>query len=238
MGLQSAVNEMASSPNIFTEGTGLYTPREAAFYARLHPSVLNRWLYGNKSGERVLNPQLEGERRVVTFLDFVQALAIRSIRQQHHISLDKIRTAIDRAENLYGVKWPLARKHTTYLLGRDIQIVTEAGGNPVQVTGTGSGQVAMRPIVELHLRDLGWDGEGLAASYRAFSWDGREVRMDPTRNFGEPVIPSCDYSARALWEAAETEGSIEAAAHAYGVATEDVEIACRYYDHLQPALAA
>ena len=229
---------MVSTANLFTAGTGLYTLREAALYARLHPSVLSRWLYGNKSGERVLAPQIDGERRVVTFLDFAQSLAIRAIRQQHHISLDKIRTAIDCAENEFGVKWPLARQHTTYLLGRDIQIVPEAGGNPVQVTGKGSGQVSLRPIVELHLRDLGWDAEGLARSYRAFSWDGREVRMDPARHFGEPVIPSCDYSARALWEAAETEGGIETAAEAYGVATEDVEIACRYFDHLQLAVAA
>ena len=229
---------MSETANIFTAATGLYTPKEAALYARLNPTVLSRWLYGNKSGERVLTPQFEGEQRVVTFLDFVQALAIRAIRQQHHISLDKIRTAIDRAEKEFGVKWPLARKHMTYLLGRDIQIVPEAGGNPVQVTGRGSGQISLRPIVELHLRDLGWDAAGLATSYRAFSWDGREVLMDPSLHFGEPVIPTCDYSARSLWEAAETEGGIVAAAHAYGVETEDVEIACRYFDHLQLAHAA
>lgn len=229
---------MVYAAELFTAGTGLYTPREAALYARLHPSVLSRWLYGNNSGERVLVPQLDGERRMVTFLDFVQALAIRAIRQQHHISLDKIRTAIERAEREFGLKWPLSRKHTTYLLGRDIQIVPEAGGNPVQVTGRGSGQLSLRPIVELHLRDLGWDAEGLAKSYRPFRWEDREVLMDPTRNFGEPLIPSCDYSARALWEAAETEGSIEAAANAYGVAPQDVEIACRYFDHLQLSLAA
>ena len=83
----------------------------------------------------MLAPQMDSEHRVVTFLDFVQALAIRAIRQHHHISLDKIRTAIDRAENEFKVQWPLARKHTIYLLGRDIQIVLEAGGHPVQVTG-------------------------------------------------------------------------------------------------------
>jgi hypothetical protein len=229
---------MVTVAEIFTAGTGLYTPREAALYARLHPSVLTRWLYGNKCGERVVSPQFDRDQRVVTFLDFVQTLAIRAIRQQHHISLDKIRTAIDTAENTFGVQWPLARKHTTYLLGRDIQIVPEAGGNPVQVTGKGSGQQSLRPIVELHLRDLGWDAEGLAKSYRAFAWNDREVLMDPTRHFGEPLIPTCDYSARALFEAAETEGGIEAAANAYGVDSKDVEIACRYFDHLQLAVAA
>ena len=222
----------------FTAGLGFYTPREAAFYARLHPSVLGRWLFGSKSGSRVLNPQFtETEEKVVTFLDFVQALAIRAIRQQHRISLEKIRSAIVHAEQKFEMKWPLARRHTTYLLGRDIQIVPQIGGNPVQVTGRGKGQISLRPIVEVHLRDLGWDPEGVANSYRAFWWDGREVRMNPAQHFGEPVLPSCDYSARVLREAAESEGSIEAAAEAYGVDPVDVEVACRYFDHLDGAAA-
>ncbi|MBS0657721.1 MAG: hypothetical protein JSR82_05665 [Verrucomicrobia bacterium] len=230
---------MSVLPPLFTQRTGLYTPREAAFYARLHPSVLNRWLYGNKSGSRVLHPQLTGTgEKVVTFLDFVQALAVRAIRQQHRIALDKIRQAIERAEAEFGLNYPLARLHTTYLLDRDIQIVPQIGGHPVQVTGLARGQMSLRPIVEVHLRDLGWNAEGMAASYRAFAWSDREIRMDPARHFGEPVVANCDYGARALWEAAETEGSIEAAAEAYGVQPADVEIACRYYDHLGLALAA
>lgn len=52
---------MSVLPPIFTEHTGLYTPREAAFYARMHPSVLNRWLFGNKSGNWVLQPQREAQ---------------------------------------------------------------------------------------------------------------------------------------------------------------------------------
>ncbi len=229
---------MLASPDLLTAGTGLYTLPEAALYSRLHPAVLGRWLFGNKSGGRVLSPQLaDDEERAVTFLDFVQALAVRSIRQQHRLSLDKIRTAIERAEKDFGVKYPLARKHTTYLLGRDIQIFPEKGGNPIQLTGRNTGQICNRPIVELQLRDLGWDPEGLAESYRAFSWDGAEVLMDPAKHFGEPIVPSCNYSARALWEAAETEGGIEAAAEVYGVAPHEVETACRYFDHLQLAAA-
>ncbi len=229
---------MVAALDPFTAGTGFYTPREAAFYARLHPSVLGRWLFGNKSGSRVLSPQLaQSEEKIVTFLDFVQALAIRAIRQQHRISLEKIRSAIEHAEQEFELQWPLARRHTTFLLGRDIQIVPQIGGNPVQVTGRAKGQMSLRPIVEVHLRDLGWDPEGVANSYRAFWWGDREVRMNPAQHFGEPVVSSCDYSARVLWEGAESEGGIEAAAESYGVEPQDVEVACRYFDHLDGAAA-
>lgn len=229
---------MVAPAQIFIAGTGLYSVREAALYARLHPTVLRRWLFGNSSGERVLHPQIEqpGEK-VVTFLDFVQALAVRAIRTQHQIALDKVRTAIEVAEQEFQVKWPLARRHTIYLLGRDIQIVPELNGDPVQVTGPAKGQVSLRSVVELHLRDLGWDAEGLARHYRPFLWGDREISMNPEEHFGEPVVPSCRYSARVLWEAAETEGGIEPAAAAYGVQEEEVEVACRYFDHLQGAAA-
>ena len=97
---------MLATPELLTAGTGLYTLPEAALYSRLHPAVLGRWLFGNKSGGRVLSPQIaDDEQRAVTFLDFVQALAVRSIRQQHRLSLDKIRTLkiVDEVY-LYSVK--------------------------------------------------------------------------------------------------------------------------------------
>jgi uncharacterized protein (DUF433 family) len=202
------------------------------------PPSSERWLFGNKSGGRVFSPQLAASNeKIVTFLDFVQSLAIRAIRTKHRISLEKIREAIDQAEQKFSIQWPLARRHTTYLLGRDIQIVPEVGGHPVQVTGRAKGQVSLRSVVEVHLRDLGWDAEGIANTYQAFSWHDRVVQITPTHHFGEPIVPSCGHGARVLWEAAEAEGSIEAAAEVYGVEAVDVEIACRYFDHLEGAVA-
>jgi uncharacterized protein (DUF433 family) len=236
--LNNVAVEMVAPTKLFTAGTGLFTPREAALYARIPVSVVSRWFFGNKSGTRVLEPELvDSDERIITFLDFVQTLAIRAIRQHHRISLEKIRSAIEVAEKEFGLRCPLARRHTTYLLGRDIQIVPQLGGDPVQVTGAARGQISLRPIVEIHLRDLGWDAQGLANSYRAFQWGTRDVSIDPTRRFGEPLVPSCNYAARVLWEAAESEGSIEAAAEAYGVEPSEVEVACRYFDHLHGAAA-
>lgn len=118
---------VVASAQLFSAGTGLYTVREAALYARLHPTVLNRWLFGNK---RVLHPQIgSAGEKVVTFLDFVQALAVRAIRTQHKIALDKVRLAIEVAEKEFQVSFPLARRHTIYLLDRDIQIVPELDGD-------------------------------------------------------------------------------------------------------------
>ena len=46
-----------------------------------------------------------------------------------------------------------------------------------------------------------FDKRGLAHSFRAFQWGNYTVSMDPAVRFGEPLIRSCGYTARALWEA-------------------------------------
>lgn len=222
-------------------GRGLYTPSEAALYARLPSATMRRWLYGNTMGQAALRPECgPGGEKVVTFLDFVQALAVREIRTQHKIALNKIRDAVDRAEDQYGVTHPFARRHTTYLLGREIlvQVDVESIDSLTQVSGKRANQTVMRPIVELYLKDLAFGADGLAELYQAYAWRDRMVVMDPRHRFGEPIVADSGYTAQSLWQASITEGGFEAAAEAYGVEPEDVEVAYRYYDHLQGKPAA
>jgi uncharacterized protein (DUF433 family) len=226
----------ASSANLL--GIGLYTPAEAALYARVSTQLLNRWLFGSASGEPVLNPELaDRSERLVTFLDFVQALAVRAVRVSHKVPLPKIRAAIDCAEREYGLSYPFARKHTTYLFGSDIIIKLRDEGY-VQVSGKGARNRMITKVAEFYMQDISYGEEGLATAFRAFSWKQYAVDMNPHVRFGEPLIESCGYSARALWEAVTSEGSIEAAAQAYGVKVEEVETACRYYDYLASVAAA
>lgn len=214
-------------------GRGLYTPAEAAFYARVPTVTIQRWLYGNRMGERVFRPEsADPSSKCVTFLDFVQSLAVRNLRLRHKIPLLKIREAIARAESEYGLTYPFARRHTTYLFGSEIFVVPPDHEAPVQVSGRAAKQMLMRKVVEVYLRDLSFDGQGLAEAYEAFEWNGGSVRMNPQHRFGEPLIDSCGYTARSLWEGVQTEGSIESAAEAFGVDAKDVELAFRYFDFL------
>src|SRR5438445_597141 len=63
-------------------------------------------------------------------------------------------------------------------------------------------------------------------------WGEHSVKMNPRRHFGDPLLPS-GYTAQAIWEAVKAEGSLEAAAKAYGVDRTEVELACSYLDFLQ-----
>ena len=75
-------------------GIGVYTPREAAFYARVPTQTMQRWLWGGLNSESAFTPEIDGPK-LVSFRDFVTTLAIRSIRNsQQPVSLQKIRSAI------------------------------------------------------------------------------------------------------------------------------------------------
>jgi uncharacterized protein (DUF433 family) len=220
-------------------GKGLYTPKEAARYARLSSRTLTRWMFGDDRGEAVFTPQFpDSEERIITFLDFVQLLAIRDIRSKHKVPLAKLRQAIEAARN-NGIAFPFAVQHKTFLFG-DLadeghgEVVIEVAGKLQQASGKARGNLVMREVAELYLRDLYFDPKTeLAAKFFPFGEAlDRGVVMDPRTRFGEPVAVACRYPTEVLLESYKVEGGVTAAAAALGVRPEDIEIALRYYDLL------
>jgi len=215
---------------------GLYTLGEAAKYARMHPITLVRWFKGDNYCKRVI--PLE-ETKIISFLDFVQALAIRNLRVHYKISLQDIRDAVDRASEEHGITHPFACKHTTFLFEKKIWILPE--GKPLtQISGRGHGQIGFTQIIENFYKDISFDSDtGLAVAYKAFertyATGSHKIVMNPKLRFGEPILDDSGYTPEALFEAAKTEGSIESAARNYGVTDDQVRICIDYYDYLSAA---
>ncbi|MBN2447218.1 MAG: hypothetical protein JXO22_10855 [Phycisphaerae bacterium] len=223
-------------------GLGIYTPAEAAHYARVTTQMMTRWIHGTRTAAAVVCAQLpDDDERTVTFLDFVQALTIRAIRRERNVPLQKIREAVATATEHYNVPYPFAVQHRTFLYDNDIHIElpTKSPGHQTvtQISGQLKGQTLIREIAEPHLEDLSFSG-GLASCYKAFEAQGRNITLDPTRRFGQPMVDNCDYSVAALLHAYQTEGSVRAAAEALGVSNDDVLMAIRYDDHLRGNSAA
>ena len=213
-------------------GKGLYTPAEAAMYARVTPALVSRWFFGTKAQAPTLRRELpEVEAKAITFLDFVQTLAIRAIRRERSVPLAKIRQAINVAAS-FGIDYPFARRHTVYLLQSDLLIAVE-GHDPVTASGKHRRQLTMRPVVEPYLVDLSFDADGLAERYEIARPDGLPIVMRPGLRFGAPTLETCGRTARTLWEAYRAEGSFEAAAEEFGVAPHEVKAAAQWYDSLE-----
>lgn len=220
--------------NVVTYNQGIYAPAEVAFLAKLHPTTLNRWFFGNQMGERVI-PKDNGEEKTLNFLDFIQALAVRTMRTEYKVPLPKIREAIVRAEQEYGQTHIFARPHKTVLFGKDILISLDGLPGPLQLTGKNPNQITIKPVVEMYLRDLGYDDTGLANLFTAFKYANQRVLIDPAVRFGEPYIPDCGYSAQTLRDAVISEGGVREAAKAFDVHEDAVEVAYRYYESLKTA---
>ncbi|HJT33973.1 MAG TPA: hypothetical protein VJ783_18145 [Pirellulales bacterium] len=229
-------------------GVGIYSPDEAARYARVTTRTMQRWVFGDSFGEPVIQSQLatEGDsERLVTFVDFVQVLAVRQVRiREKRFPLQKIRKACEVASAHYGLEYPLAAKeHKIYLFGPKDNLAAcemvvlfgqdEAGEDLyLQLTGKKAGNFVLSAVAEPFMSKLRFGESPFAEEYVAWERGDRHIVMNPHKRFGEPFFPSTGYTAQALWEAYVAEGGVENAAKAYGVDADDVELACEYFDYL------
>ncbi len=248
-GLPYSSHMFAVAENI---GVGIYSTAEAAFYARVSRQIMNRWVFGDSKGKPVIERQLVGsDEKVVTFLDFVQTLAVREVRNRHGISLQKIRQGVDAARERYRIEYPLACEHTIFLFSDRkgeghgeivIRLSSEEADvkeQYVQLTGKARENLMMKQVVELFLDDLKFDpATGLAIEFSPMANGAASIVLNPRLRFGEPIVNPSGYTVESLWHATNTEGGIQEAAAAYGVGRAEVELANKYYDMLMPSRGA
>jgi hypothetical protein len=231
-------------------GVGLYSVNDAALYARLKTQTMNRWVFGSGQGEPVIDPEIgEDSDRCLTFLDFVQALAIRRIRLERRVPLQKIREAYFRARDEFGVKYPLALDSTRIglfgppddLKRQEVYICLERDADEAnqyfQLTGRKHGNQLIGEVVTTYSRRLIYNDEGLAERYEAYKNDLGTILMAPDVRFGEPYSDEVGYTAKTLFDAYQSEGSVRRAADVYGVDPKFVELAVEFFDYLQPPSA-
>ena len=208
--------------------------------------LMSRWIHGTKSSRPALRAELKNDPdRLITFHDFVQAMAVRSIRIDSDridgkpFSIQKIRSVIDKAKDLYNIDYPFARRHKIYLFEDDVVLVLPNDGNVfVQLTGKYEKHYLINAVVEHYAEHLEYDSDtGYANRFKAWISGASTVELSPDIRFGEPMVYRdgilCGVSVEELVNARYTEGSLEAAAHVHGVDKEDVLTALRYYDWME-----
>jgi uncharacterized protein (DUF433 family) len=214
-----------------TRGVGIYSIPEAARYARMNVNTLRHWFVRSEDRCALRESEIDSEEfKAISFVDFVEALAVRSLRVHYNIPLQRIREALQEAKERYNIQHLFARKeHKPVLIGKELHILFQDDpASPVQVTGRLKGQKSFQECIQVYMRDLDFDDKGLAKVYKAYRFGEQDVVMNPKVHFGEPVLLSSGYTAHTLYRAAIAEGSIERAAFLYEVPPEAVEAAYRY----------
>jgi uncharacterized protein (DUF433 family) len=231
--------EMVSNSNALL-GIGLYTPAEAAFYARVPTRKFIRWTFGSGVGKPVFTAERENvESRSVSFLDFMQALSIRAVRIQFpEVPLPEIRRATELAQKEYGIPFPLAvQDRRIAVIGRRLAINIGEKESPdmIEISREHRGQRAFSQVVELFVENTEFNEAGIAKRFISHVSPHGKIVMDPKVRMGEPLVENCGYTPMALAEAVKIEGSIKEVVRTYGVTTENVKLAIEYIDHLQIA---
>lgn len=202
-------------------GLGLYTPAEAARLIKVPAAKLTRWLKGHGSGNRIYAPLWRGQvslgddKLYLGFLDLVQSRMAAAFIDAG-LSPQKVRRALVLARELIEHDHPFATSRfrtdgRTLLL----EALSDDEDDRPLVDLFKRGQYVMHKVIEPSLKGIDFDTD-IAARW----WPkGRasDIVLDPTRQFGQPIIESVGVPTSILNATAEAEGSVVRAAQLFRV---------------------
>lgn len=220
-----------------------YGLMEAARYLGIPVSTLRSWTLGQpyqvRGMDRFFRPVIEIadlERRLLSFLNLFEAYIGDALRREHHVSLQRVRTAIEIIRKLYpDSQHPLA-EHRFATVG--VELFIEEYSQLIGVSQ--SGQWAMRDCLQRYLRRVDRDRFGLVARLYPFTRSTRPpeaprvVVIDPRVLYGRPVIAGTRVPTAVVYERWKAGESVETLAVDYSRSRDEIEEALRC-EHAQAA---
>lgn len=194
---------------------------EASEYLRLSYGRLRDWT----SAEGLVTPASSAG---LSFNNLLELHVLSSLRNQHGLSLQRIRRALDEVKKHLHSEHPLliARFPTD---GMDL-FLEEA--TAVINLSRGS-QLALRNVISLYLHRIEWDPAGLARRFFPFIAaarrdDPKHISLSPDISFGKPVLAGTGISTAVIAGRFAARDSIASLAEEYGVAHQIIEDAIRW----------
>ena len=224
-------------------GVGLYSVSETArvlshaLGRRIESKRLHRWAHGRrdlfKSMVREYAPVIGvhlkvGGSYLFTFSDLIELFTVAALRYEN-LSLQTIRQAYERAQELYGLH-PFAKQRYCTDGSGIFPLLMNYDGNLEELS---RGQLAFEQIVKPLLKNVSYSGE----SATMFSPLGveRTVVLDPMRSFGCPINRDSGVPTQVLYEMHQAGETDEDIATWYGVPLQGVRDAVEYETALKKA---
>ena len=213
---------------------GAYGLLEAAHYLNIPASTLRSWVVGRSyptgSGLRFFAPLIplaDSRDRLLSFVNLVEVHVLDAIRREHAVALPKVRQAIAYLGTRFPSKHPLA-DHRFETDGLDL-FVRKYGQ---LINASRSGQLAMRQLLEAHLRRIERDPAGFPVRLYPFTRkrqheEPKVVVIDPYVSFGRPVLVGTGIPTATIADRYKAGESIDELAHDYGRPRLEIEEAVR-----------
>jgi uncharacterized protein (DUF433 family) len=206
-----------------------YSISEAAFYIRMPVSTLMAWTRGKdyvtRGVRRTFDPVIElvdPQNKLLSFYNLVEAHVLRSTINSG-VRLGNMRRALAYIRKTIPGKHPLLT-HDFEVSGKDA-FIQHLG---MTICATKDGQLAMRRIIEQHLRRIVRDARGLPL--QVFPINSKRLAIDPLFASGKPIEKDRGITASVLWARRQTGERIPEIAKDYGLTTIEVKEAIEDYE--------
>jgi uncharacterized protein (DUF433 family) len=211
-----------------------YGVAEAAHYLLVPRATLRSWVagtsYGSGGERRFFKPVIQPAATLpvaLSFINLIEAHVLAAIRRKHRVDMPAVRRAIDFLKKEFGSQHPLA-DHKFETDGVDLFI--ERYGQLMSVSR--GGQLAVRQLLEAHLRRIEWDTRGIPVRLYPFTRIGeieqpKNIVIDPFISFGRAVISGTGVSTGLVVERFKAGESADELAEDYGCDRDKIEEAIR-----------
>ena len=215
-----------------------YTPTELANYLQLPRGTVIAWTLGTtyrvKDGtRRQFKPVIQvadRKARRLSFENLVEVHVLSSLRRQHRVKLDAVRTAVLFLRKHFGTEHPLADQEML-TDGTDIFV-----GRYGRLTNASrEGQEAMREMVARYLTRIERTKQGksirlypVTRTAVAVDEAPKLVAIDPRYRFGQPFLLGAGVETRVVAGRHKAGDSVKELAEDLGVSEAAIEEALRY----------
>lgn len=212
-----------------------YGLAEAARYVKVPAATLRSWIAGRsypKAGGKerfrpLIRPADQGPPPQLSFWNLVEAHVLRSLRTEHGVALRELRTAIEYAQRTLGIERLLLREDLRTHAG---DVFLEHYGKLIKLNA--SGQIAMRKLLEEHLKRVEWDEWRFPVRLYPFvstkATASRPIAIDPSIAFGRPVLIRVGVSTSTIAERLDAGESVAELAQDYALDPAEIEQAAVY----------
>lgn len=206
---------------------------EVAQYLRIPKATVRAWALGQGQFKPVLSLEPQDGVPLLSFVNLVEVHVLDALRREHDIPLQKARGVLRVLSRLFP--------DTTHPLA-DRDLLTESGEVFVEhlgrlVSASNEGQIAIRELLQAHLRRVERDPLGRVARLFPFTrkredregllLEPRLVVIDPFVQFGRPVLAGTGIPTLVIADRYKAGESISDLARDYDRPTEEIEEAIR-----------
>lgn len=179
-------------------GKGIYSPRQAARLVGGSAQEIRRWTRGSGPTEPLWHAYYQDldDTAELSFADLIEVRVVRAFRQAG-VSTQAIRFAILFAQQKFGVERPLSTMEFKTDGSEILMQAVEKDGEFVSLAKARPGQKVFSEIVKQSVKDLEYEGETVA---RWRPHKTKDVVVDPSRQFGAPIIDEFGVSTATLYE--------------------------------------